>query len=41
MFAFALWEAGYMLENMFLQAKGLGVSYESKGFLNRQDISAT
>jgi hypothetical protein len=28
----ALWETGYMLENMFLQAKSLGVSYESKIF---------
>jgi hypothetical protein len=29
----ALWEVGYMLENMFLQAKSLGVSYESKVLL--------
>jgi hypothetical protein len=28
----ALWEIGYMLENMFLQAKSLDVSYESKIF---------
>jgi hypothetical protein len=28
----ALWEVGYMLENMFLQAKSLGISYESKIF---------
>jgi len=28
----ALWEAGYMLENMFLQAKSLGISYKSKVF---------
>ena len=28
----ALWEVGYMLENMFLQAKTLGISYESKLF---------
>lgn len=28
----ALWEAGYMLENMFLQARSLGISYESKVF---------
>jgi hypothetical protein len=28
----ALWEIGYMLENMFLQAKSLGISYESKVF---------
>jgi hypothetical protein len=27
-----LWEAGYMFENMFLQAKSLGISYESKIF---------
>jgi hypothetical protein len=26
----ALWEVGYMLENMFLQARSLDVSYESK-----------
>jgi len=26
----ALWEVGYMLENMFLQAKSLGVPYKSK-----------
>jgi len=26
----ALWEVGYMLENMFLQARSLGVSYKSK-----------
>lgn len=30
----ALWEVGYMLENMFLQAKSLGISYESKVFTN-------
>jgi hypothetical protein len=28
----ALWEVGYMLENVFLQAKSLGISYESKVF---------
>jgi hypothetical protein len=28
----ALWEVGYMLENMLLQARSLGVSYESKIF---------
>jgi hypothetical protein len=28
----ALWEVGYMLENMFLQARSLGISYESKIF---------
>jgi hypothetical protein len=27
-----LWEVGYMLENMLLQAKSLGISYESKVF---------
>jgi hypothetical protein len=27
-----LWEAGYMLENMLLEARGLGISYESKIF---------
>ncbi len=28
----ALWEVGYMLENMFLQAGSLGISYKSKVF---------
>jgi hypothetical protein len=28
----ALWEIGYMLENMFLQAQSLGISYEAKIF---------
>ena len=28
----ALWEIGYMLENMFLQAQGLGISFKSKIF---------
>jgi hypothetical protein len=28
----ALWEVGYMLENMLLQAKSLGISYETKVF---------
>jgi hypothetical protein len=28
----ALWEVGYMLENIFLQTKTLGISYESKLF---------
>jgi hypothetical protein len=28
----ALWEVGYMLENMFLQARSLGVLYKSKVF---------
>jgi hypothetical protein len=30
----ALWEVGYMLENMLLQAKSLEVSYKSKIFTN-------
>jgi len=34
----ALWEVGYMLENMFLQAKSLGISYESKVF-SADDVS--
>jgi hypothetical protein len=34
----ALWEVGYMLENMFLQAKSLGTSYESKIF-SAEEIS--
>jgi hypothetical protein len=29
----ALWEIGYMLENMFLQAKSLDIFYESKLFI--------
>lgn len=33
----ALWEVGYMLENMFLQAKSLGISYKSKVFM-KDDI---
>lgn len=28
----SLWEVGYMLENMYLQAKSLGISYSSKIF---------
>jgi lysine/ornithine N-monooxygenase len=28
----ALWEVGYMLQNMLLQAKSLGISFESKVF---------
>jgi hypothetical protein len=28
----ALWEVGYMLENMLLQARSLGISYKSKVF---------
>lgn len=42
----ALWEVGYMLENMLLQAKSLGISYNSKiftkeeiGKLKRNEIS--
>jgi hypothetical protein len=42
----AFWEVGYMLENMFLQAKSLGIAYESKIFsedevsqLNEQGIA--
>jgi hypothetical protein len=31
-----LWEVGYMLENMFLQARSLGISYESKIFTNEE-----
>jgi len=34
----ALWEIGYMLENMFLQAKSLDISYQSKLF-NSEEIS--
>jgi len=34
----ALWEVGYMLENMFLQASGLGIYYESK-ILKTEQIS--
>ncbi|MBN1245156.1 hypothetical protein JXA31_06145 [Candidatus Bathyarchaeota archaeon] len=34
----ALWEVGYMLENLFLQAKSLGVSYGSK-FFSGDEIS--
>ncbi len=34
----ALWEVGYMLENMLLQAKSLGISYESKVF-SKDEIS--
>lgn len=29
----ALWEVGYMFENMFLQCKSLGISYDSKVFM--------
>lgn len=42
----ALWEVGYMLENMLLQAKSLGTSHKSKVFtkeeigkLKRNEIS--
>jgi hypothetical protein len=41
----SLWEVGYMLENMLLQAKSLGISIESKVFsqnevfqLNQQGV---
>ena len=34
----ALWEMGYMLENMFLQAKSLDISYQSKLF-NSEEIA--
>jgi hypothetical protein len=34
----ALWESGYMLENMFFQARSLGISYESKIF-SAEEIS--
>jgi hypothetical protein len=30
----ALWEVGYILENMLLQTKSLGISYKSKVFTN-------
>jgi len=30
----AIWEVGYMLENMLLQTKSLGISYKSKVFTN-------
>jgi len=33
-----LWEAGYMLENIFLEARSLGISYESKVF-SAEEIS--
>jgi len=32
----ALWEVGYMLENMLLQAKSLGISYKSKAFTKEE-----
>jgi hypothetical protein len=32
----SVWEVGYMLENMFLQAKSLGISYESKIFSTKE-----
>jgi hypothetical protein len=32
----ALWEVGYMLENMLLQAKSLGISYKSKVFTKEE-----
>lgn len=32
----ALWEVGYMLENMLLQTKSLGISYKSKVFTKEE-----
>jgi len=32
----ALWEVGYMLENMLLQTKSLGISYKSKAFTKEE-----
>jgi hypothetical protein len=32
----ALWEVGYMLENMFLQARSLGISFGSKIFTDHE-----
>jgi hypothetical protein len=32
----ALWEVGYMLENMLLQARSLGISYKSKVFTKEE-----
>jgi len=32
----AFWEVGYMLENMLLQAKSLGISYKSKVFTKEE-----
>lgn len=32
----ALWEVGYMLENIFLQARSLGISYQSRLFTSRE-----
>jgi hypothetical protein len=37
----ALWEVGYMLENMFLQAKSLGISYGSKIFKTEESSQLT
>jgi hypothetical protein len=34
----ALWEIGYMLENMFLQAKGLGITFGSKIFTEQEIV---
>jgi hypothetical protein len=33
----ALWEVGYMLENMLLQTKSLGISFDSKVFTNNEN----
>ena len=37
----SLWEVGYMLENVFLQAKSLGISYESKLFNDEEASQLT
>jgi hypothetical protein len=34
----ALWEVGYMLENMFLQARSLGISFGSKIFTDHEIV---
>ncbi|MCW4003672.1 MAG: hypothetical protein NWE95_07160 [Candidatus Bathyarchaeota archaeon] len=34
----ALWEVGYMLENLFLQAKSLAISYDSKIFTSQETL---
>ncbi len=37
----AIWEVGYMLENMFLQAKSLNISYETKIFNTKEIFQLT
>jgi hypothetical protein len=32
----SVWEVGYMLENMFLQARSLGISYKAKVFTDQE-----